>query len=159
MENQEQAINLFNDFEVPFEPGKEYHVILAEAKAGTKDNGKNYISHTLIGLKGEKFTKSFYIDTPGGRSFYTRFISSCGIAREETTNWIPSKLNGRFINVIFHNEGYQKQIFDEYGQEAGQETKLSFKIKSFRSSSATQEIQEKLREVMNSGQPGDGCPF
>lgn len=108
-------MNLFDDIKIPFEINKEYAAIIISAGEGQSEkNGKNYISHQLFGSDGETFTKKFYIDTPGGRGFYGRFLLCAGIKKEDLKNWDdPNKALGKVLMVIFKDDSYTPEVWSD----------------------------------------------
>jgi hypothetical protein len=153
MSDYNESFDLSNDFEISFEVKREYHVIITDSKTGAMErSGKRYIEHTLLGLRGEKFRKRFFIETDGGKRYYTRFLSSCGIAQEETKNWIPSKLDGKFLTVDFKNEEKIEQVYDEEtGMMVDGGKRSNFELNNFRTCTALQKDKDLLSDLADDG--------
>jgi hypothetical protein len=124
-------MNLYDDLPIPFEIGKKHAAIVISAKEEQSENGKNIISHQLLGGEGETFIKNFYIDTPGGRSFYGRFLVSCGILPEELKNWDdPSNVCGKCVTISFKEDNYTPKVINEHGELVDGESITRVDIKS-----------------------------
>jgi len=150
-----ESFDFSKDFEISFEAKKEYHIVITDSKVVYPESGgKRYIEHTILGGLGQKFRKRFYTDTEGGKRFYTRFLSSCGITKEETANWRPENLDGKFLTVEFVLQSYCPEVYNAAtGEMEPGEEQHKFDLKSFRACSATQDMRDILIEMMNGESP------
>jgi len=114
-------MDLRNNFEIPFQDGKPVHVICTEGEAFENKNGKAYCQHILIGINGERYEHQQYVNTDPGIRFYTRFLSQCGITREQTAEWEPKMLDGKFLTVEFRTKHEEYDIYDDDGNPVHKE--------------------------------------
>ena len=138
-------MDLSKNFEIPFEDGKPVQVICTEGEAFENKNGKAYCQHILVGINGERFENKQYVNKDAGVRFYTRFLSMCGITRDQTVNWTPNMLDGKFVTVEFRTKHETYETYDDNGNPVTKEIDKQ-EIAYAKTSTATVNEQKLLIE-------------
>jgi len=133
-------MDLSKDYEVQFEANKKYQAVIINSKIGNLSDGREYVSHVLFGMGGQRYEKKFYLQKEGGRRFYTRFLSFCGISKDQTANWNPKNLDGKLCSIEFKTSEYES--YDDAGNKL---IKESFDIKNFGTFSGSKDDKEMLQ--------------
>jgi len=134
--------------EVRFEPGKKYHCIITKSEEGTNQNGKDYVAHTITGQANQTFEKKFYLTTEKAMIYYTGFLTSCGVKKEELKDWDSIKLNGKMIDAEFNLEEYEA-----FNDDGSSETRSALRLKRFSSFSGNDGDKTCLEPLYDNNTP------
>ena len=145
-------MDLRNNFEIPFQDGVPVHVICSEGEHFINKNDKAYCQHILVGINGERYEHQQYVNTDAGIRFYTRFLSQCGISREQTAKWEPKMLDGKFVTVEFRTKHEEWETVDDYGNP-GKGSSDKQEIKYAKVCTATIEEKQMLVDQASGSAP------